>query len=96
MMFFFGSILVATLVDLHELKQGIPKLVQDLYTWSQKNLTWIDQYVLHGITYKGRGWNKDDFEWDNHKLHRATTDLCGLCHRHQLWKNKSYPVMKLK
>lgn len=68
MMFFFGSVLFATLVDLHELKQGMPKLVQDLYTWSQKNLTWIDQYVLHGITYKGRGWNKDDFEWDNHKV----------------------------
>ncbi|CAJ1936223.1 unnamed protein product [Cylindrotheca closterium] len=54
-------------VDSAELQQLLPLSLQKLVGACYSVLKWVDDFVLCGIRYQGREWNKKEFEVDDGK-----------------------------
>lgn len=61
------SIALSSLIDFHEVQRIVPKPLQRIISQVVSIVQWIDNHVLQGIRYKGREWNKSDFEWQDGK-----------------------------
>jgi len=66
------SIALSVWVDSSELRQLLPFSVQKLVTTCYLVLKWADDFILCGIRYQGREWNREDFEVDDGKAARSS------------------------
>eukprot|EP00980_Cylindrotheca_fusiformis_P031699 scaffold26800_cov127-Cylindrotheca_fusiformis.AAC.6 len=73
------TIAVSGLFDIHELKDMVPKRLSGGVSTLLSIFQWIDRYILLGIQFAGREWNKNDFEWNDGKCaESACTRLWSL------------------
>lgn len=68
------SIALSSLVDFDEIQRIIPKPLYGGIIQILSILRWIDNYILQGIRYSGREWNKDDFAWTDGETARSTSE----------------------
>lgn len=62
-----SMVTVALLVDLNELRQLLPKPVKAFLDGVMPGAVWFDNHILLGERFRGREWNKRDFEWGDSK-----------------------------
>ncbi|KAL3918253.1 MAG: hypothetical protein SGILL_004324, partial [Bacillariaceae sp.] len=76
-----GMLVVSSLVDWNDISKLLPSIIVNSVCKVAKAFTWIDRIILQGKRYRGREWNKDDFEVD----HPANTAQSSYQQQY-LWK----------
>jgi hypothetical protein len=85
-----GMLVISTLVDWDDISTLLPSFLVNSICKLSKALIWIDQDVLHGKRFRGREWNKDDFE-----MNRPSNTARSSYRQQYLWKLPPPTVQQL-